>query len=141
MGNIFSSHTTEYCGICLDKMKNSHRYQKFTCSHYFHKDCIDAWNQNCPICRNSILKIQNKQVDISGIRDMPNIVPPEYCDIYMRNWRKKECKKKNHTIIFRRPYGVLGACETCGYIQAFNLSHPVHLASSVHFAHHPVDSI
>jgi len=65
-------------------------------------------------------------VDISGIRGIPNIVPPEYHDIYLRTWKNQECKMKKHVIIFRRPYGVLGVCETCGYKQAFNLSHPLH---------------
>lgn len=130
MGNIFESHNKmaehiEHCGICLHEMKNNNKYQKFTCSHNFHKECINAWNNNCPICRNSTLRIPKKQVDISGIRDMPNIVPPEYHDIYLRTWKNKECKKKKHVIIFRRPYGVIGACETCGYKQPFNLSHPV----------------
>lgn len=130
MGNFLFSdnkiiHDKECCGICLHDMKRSEKYQKYTCSHYFHKECINSWNHNCPICRNSTLKRENKRVDISGIRDLPNIVPPQYHNIYLKTWKKKECKKKNHHIIFRRPYGVIGACETCGYIQPFNLSHPV----------------
>ena len=130
MGNFLLScnkiiDDKEYCGICLNYMKFDQKYQKYTCLHYFHKECIDTWNHNCPICRNSILNCREKQVDLSGIRDLPNVVPPEYHHIYLKTWKKNECKKKNHTIIFRRPYGVIGGCETCGCIQPFNLSHPV----------------
>lgn len=130
MGNIllYCKNNEDYkecCGICLNIMKRNQKYQKYTCLHYFHKECIDEWNQSCPICRNSTLKRIKKEIDISGIRDMPNIVPHEYHDVYLKTWKKKECKKKNHKIIFRRPYGVIGACETCGCVQAFNLSHPV----------------
>ena len=115
----------ECCGICLNGMKSNQKYQKYTCSHYFHKECINAWNHSCPICRNSTLKCREKQVDLSGIRGLPIVVPIEYHHIYLETWEKKECIEKNHTIIFRRPYGVLGACETCGCKQAFNLSHPL----------------
>ena len=115
----------EYCCICLNDVKNNQKYQKYTCLHYFHKECIDAWNYNCPICRNSSLKGRGPQVDISGIRGLPNVVQHEYRHIYLKRWKNKECMQKNHIIIFRRPYGVLGACETCGYRQAFYLSHPL----------------
>ena len=103
MGNILVSHNEmpehiEHCGICLNEMKNKHKYQKFTCSHNFHKECIDAWNNNCPICRNSTLRIP-KKVDISGIRGIPNIVPPEYHDIYLRTWKNQECKMKKRILL------------------------------------------
>ena len=114
----------EYCSICLDEMDTTSRYQKYTCLHYFHKRCISNWNRNCPICRNVSMKI-NSNIHIQNFKNLPNKVPLRYYNIYLDDWKKQECKNKNHDIFFRRPYGVLGGCETCGYTQAFNLCHPI----------------
>jgi hypothetical protein len=125
MYNNDTSYEIDTCGICLNQMKHHEKYQQFECSHYFHKKCIHKWNRSCPICRNSSYKNKTHHVDISGFRDMPNEVPFEYHHIYLKTWKKEECIRNNHHIIFRRPYGVFGACETCGYFQPFNLSHPI----------------
>jgi len=51
--NIFDDKelNTE-CTICLDKI--GLEYTKLECGHVFHKDCIEKWAKNCPICRHEI---------------------------------------------------------------------------------------
>ena len=43
------------CIICTNRYYNDDsRMLQFTCTHYYHKDCIIPWiqeNTNCPMCR------------------------------------------------------------------------------------------
>lgn len=41
------------CSICLDKIK---KYKTTTkCGHHFHRQCLQKWSSNCPICRTKIV--------------------------------------------------------------------------------------
>ena len=128
--NNMNENSLETCGICLSGMENETKYRKYTCFHYFHKTCISAWNRSCPICRNPRLNLQEDlniiHENVKVIRMIPKKVPIEYYYIYLESWRNKQCIDNNHSIFFRQPYGVLCGCETCGEIQAFNLSHSPH---------------
>ena len=47
------------CSICLEKLYSN--IIRLNCNHYFHEKCINDWqkrNNNCPICRSRILKIE-----------------------------------------------------------------------------------
>uniref|UniRef100_A0A6C0CNY5 RING-type domain-containing protein n=1 Tax=viral metagenome TaxID=1070528 RepID=A0A6C0CNY5_9ZZZZ len=115
---------SEKCSICMENMKNTEKYQKYTCLHFYHKNCIDLWQGACPICRNceqiytEFIHPKAKSFKLVG-----RSVPIQYYTIYLDNWKRKECLNNNHSIFFRHPYGVIGACETCGTIQAYNLCH------------------
>jgi len=42
------------CSICLTEYESGEVMRKLTCSHKFHKDCVDTWLQSnitCPICK------------------------------------------------------------------------------------------
>jgi hypothetical protein len=42
------------CGICLENFKKNEYVRTLSCSHYFHKKCVDKWFKNtmtCPSCR------------------------------------------------------------------------------------------
>jgi len=42
------------CSICLSNMK--YEILKTNCNHFFHKNCLQQWNNTtCPLCRNSLL--------------------------------------------------------------------------------------
>jgi hypothetical protein len=49
----------ETCPICLDNFKEKEFYRTLTCSHSFHKKCIDRWfnkdNDFCPMCRLKVI--------------------------------------------------------------------------------------
>ena len=44
----------ENCIICFEDIKSSEMIRKWECSHTFHKNCIDYWENKCPICRQNI---------------------------------------------------------------------------------------
>jgi len=42
------------CTVCLTEYENGEVTRKLSCSHRFHKDCVDTWLKNnitCPICK------------------------------------------------------------------------------------------
>jgi hypothetical protein len=47
---------TEDCSICLEAIPNSRRTRYDSCTHVFHKHCIDQWKERggtaCPNCRS-----------------------------------------------------------------------------------------
>jgi hypothetical protein len=47
------------CPICIENFKEHEQYRKLSCSHCFHKKCIDKWfkkdHTECPMCRAEIL--------------------------------------------------------------------------------------
>ena len=58
--NLNDSHNFRRdCSICLEKLYNN--IIRLNCNHYFHERCINDWqrrNNNCPICRARIVKIE-----------------------------------------------------------------------------------
>lgn len=74
--NIFHDNN-DICPICLDKLTTC---VKLSCRHSFHSICIDKWyhgelinNKKCPICRQSIDYLYNKQNNI-GNRNKQHII-------------------------------------------------------------------
>ena len=125
---IIQSETNEVdnnidmCGICLNLLTNPTTFQKYECIHVFHKTCIENWTGSCPICRTKRLKHSST----NDWKRIPINVPQQYHHLYLAQWKNVECKTQNHNIFFKKPYGVIGVCEDCGYIQSFNLMHPLH---------------
>lgn len=42
------------CCICLINYEDEDELRELTCSHLFHKDCVDKWlkiNATCPLCK------------------------------------------------------------------------------------------
>ncbi len=39
------------CVICYNEIAKDAGYNKWNCSHSFHKNCTKRWNKSCPICR------------------------------------------------------------------------------------------
>ncbi|XP_020202964.1 E3 ubiquitin-protein ligase At1g12760 isoform X1 [Cajanus cajan] len=45
------------CCICLAKYENNDELRELSCSHLFHKDCVDKWlkiNALCPLCKSEV---------------------------------------------------------------------------------------
>jgi len=46
------------CSICMDDFEPQSILRKISCSHLFHKNCLDKWltenSYKCPICRSSV---------------------------------------------------------------------------------------
>jgi len=124
---------------------------KYNCTHFCHEVCINEWNRGCPICRALIRPIdRNVSIGLISARHIPidrnvstadgnvyttvdciegfdNViqVPSEYEYLYKQQWKNRECINNNHTIIYRKPYGVIAICTQCLIIQCFNLAHPI----------------
>ena len=49
----------ETCSICIDTFKCGEYHRTLSCSHSFHKKCIDRWfkkdHSECPMCRTKII--------------------------------------------------------------------------------------
>lgn len=47
------------CSICIDDYELEDNIRQLSCSHIFHKDCIDPWllkeSYKCPLCRDDTL--------------------------------------------------------------------------------------
>jgi len=132
-----NQNNLELCCICLEHLNENEDTKPYQCTHLYHSNCINNWHGNCPTCRaekiSTILTNNNNTRNLSDISDesidafkhnVPK-VPINYHNIYHQTWKKNECVRHNHNLIFRRPYGVVGICEDCKIIQCYNLSHPV----------------
>ncbi|KAI4377621.1 hypothetical protein MLD38_015218 [Melastoma candidum] len=45
------------CCICLAKYANNDELKELSCSHFFHKECVDKWlkiNALCPLCKSEV---------------------------------------------------------------------------------------
>ncbi|CAL0323125.1 unnamed protein product [Lupinus luteus] len=45
------------CCICLAKYENNDELRELSCSHLFHKECVDKWlkiNASCPLCKSEV---------------------------------------------------------------------------------------
>ncbi|XP_050229783.1 E3 ubiquitin-protein ligase RHA2A-like [Mercurialis annua] len=46
---------SEFCCVCLSRLKGGEKVRVLFCEHKFHKVCIDSWfkvcRKTCPICR------------------------------------------------------------------------------------------
>ena len=117
------------CSICFEKLKIDDSYQKWKCSHRFHKSCVESWNTSCPLCRTTELRhelqFKNKRniLDLERMKSIHNLVPVQYQNIYKEKWNDKRCIEKNHSLWLFHPFGVIGICEDCNTIQAFNSIH------------------
>ncbi len=117
------------CSICLEEIKISDSFQKWNCSHRFHKECTKFWNKSCPLCRtieriNEVNCINKKNVlNLKKLKQINNIIPEEYQCIYKDLWNDKVCLRNNHSIWLFNPYGVIGICEDCNTIQNFLRMH------------------
>lgn len=68
---------TKHCAICLSILNEE--IEELSCSHSFHKDCINLWNHNnntCPLCR---CIIKNTQINQQDENNFPYY--NYYCDI------------------------------------------------------------
>lgn len=126
----------ELCSICLEHLNDNEDTKPYQCTHLYHYNCINKWYGNCPTCRAekiSTTLTNNNTMDLSDISDESierfkrchQRVPTNFHNIYHQKWKKNDCVRHNHNLIFLKPYGVLGICEDCKIIQCFNLSHPI----------------
>ena len=121
------------CSICLDNISSNKCYQKWNCTHRFHEECIENWDNNCPICRNNDLlcpeitwSICRNPINVLNIHTMKQIskcVPDEKKNHYLQQWKDRGCIEEEHNIHCLQTYGIILICESCNTIQRFNVEH------------------
>lgn len=122
---MYNDENSICCSICLENVCESddNSIKQFNCNHIHHIKCLKKWSGSCPDCR-STHKTSLKGTDyIKLLKSIHKHVPKENQQIYLKSWEKKECITQNHKITFLKPYGVIGFCECCSSIQAYNLMH------------------
>jgi hypothetical protein len=140
---------TNDCVICWDCIDINNSYQKWNCSHRFHRNCAESWNNGCPTCRNrtlfddglggvravssaflvegepvtwSISRNPRNVLDLSRMLQT-NILPVNLEYIYKNLWKDQECIGLDHKLWYFDNYGVQAICENCNTIQCYNRMH------------------
>jgi len=130
----------ENCIICFEDIKSSEMIRKWECSHTFHKNCIDYWENKCPICRNDNLIIPEITFQISRNPSCPLWLQTisQYCPIlseseytdYIHHWKDCDCIQNNHEIIFivndtGFKKNIYAICEDCNTYQVIDYNKPI----------------
>ena len=127
---------TNDCVICWDCIDKTESYQKWNCSHRFHKKCIESWSNGCPTCRNKNL-FNNGQyepvtwsnsrnpINVLNLESMKNtnILSVDLEHMYKDVWKDRDCVDQNHKIWYFNNFGVVAICENCNTVQSFNRLH------------------
>ena len=122
----------ETCIFCFEEIEICKKIRKWKCNHTFHKECIDLWENNCPICRNDDLILPEIIFQISRNPSCPiwlqNI--SQYCHvinennshIYLNQWRDTDCFMHHHEITcimndtgFKK--NIYAICKNCNSYQ------------------------
>ena len=127
---------TNDCVICWDCIDINNSYQKWNCSHLFHKTCAETWNNGCPTCRTQELfndghcepvtwLISRNPRNVLDLNRMlqTNLLPVDLEHIYINKWNDRDCVDLHHKIWYFDNYGVQAICENCNTIQCFNRLH------------------
>ena len=128
---------THDCAICFDSIDINNSYQKWNCSHLFHKTCTESWNNGCPMCRTQTLfndghcepvnwlisRNPRNVLDLERMKNSRILVQENLEHIYKNKWKDRECIGLDHKLWYFDNYGVQVICENCNTIQCFNQMH------------------
>ncbi len=128
---------TNDCIVCWDSIDKEESYQKWNCSHRFHKKCIEAWSNGCPTCRNPnlfndghcepvtwlISRNPRNVLDLERMKNSRILVQENLEHIYKNKWKDQECIGLDHKLWYFDNFGVQVICENCNTIQCFNRTH------------------
>ncbi|XP_062381014.1 RING finger protein 148 [Sardina pilchardus] len=57
------------CAVCIEGYKHGEHVMILTCSHFFHKPCIEPWlleHRTCPMCKCNILGLKTVDEEVSS---------------------------------------------------------------------------
>ncbi len=127
---------TNNCVVCWGCIDTDDSYQKWDCSHRFHRNCIEHWNNGCPTCRNQTLfddgqcepvtwSISRNPRNVLNLNRMlqTTLLSDNLEHIYKNLWKDQECIGLDHKVWYFDNYGVQAICENCNTIQCFNEIH------------------
>jgi hypothetical protein len=84
------SSDSNNCSICLSSLNNNNNNNNnnivLPCSHVFHNDCINKWNNNnntCPLCRANIKSVAiimpTYNINLPPLNNEPNFAVSVIC--------------------------------------------------------------
>jgi hypothetical protein len=125
------------CVICWDCIDINNSYQKWNCSHLFHKNCAETWNNGCPICRTQelfndghcepvtwlISKNPQNVLDLERMKNSDFFLQENLEPIYKNKWKDRQCIDLDHKLLYFDTGGVVVICENCNTIQSYNRLH------------------
>lgn len=65
---LLTSISGQQCAICQEQIQQTENCRRLSCSHTYHRSCIDTWFQRstrCPTCRHDIRE-QFRIIDLSN---------------------------------------------------------------------------
>ncbi|KAM9218460.1 E3 ubiquitin-protein ligase RNF43 [Leptosomus discolor] len=74
-----SCSSAPVCAICLEEFSEGQELRIISCSHEFHRECVDPWLQQhhtCPLCMFNILARDSDQATAAGSRLTPRDMEP-----------------------------------------------------------------
>ncbi|KFQ58728.1 E3 ubiquitin-protein ligase RNF43, partial [Pelecanus crispus] len=74
-----SCSSAPVCAICLEEFSEGQELRIISCSHEFHRECVDPWLQQhhtCPLCMFNILARDSDQATATGSRLAPRDMEP-----------------------------------------------------------------
>ena len=125
------------CAICFNCIDINNSYQKWNCSHLFHKTCTESWNKGCPMCRTRelfndghcepvtwlISKNPRNVLDLVRMKNSNMFLQENFEPIYQNNWKDQDCIGLDHKIWYFNTGGVIAICENCNTVQSYNRLH------------------
>jgi len=133
----------EHCIICFEEIECSEMIRKWECNHNFHKNCIECWEKNCPICRNENLILPEITFQISRnptcpiwLQNMSQYCPTLSPNQFIHQWKDTDCIQNRHDLIFivndiGIKKNIYAICKDCNSYQVINHSnstffYPIH---------------
>lgn len=73
-----NQNNLKLCSICLENFNENEGTKAYVCSHLYHRECINNWRGNCPMCRanrlpTSLRIINLPSRDINYNTELPSI--------------------------------------------------------------------
>lgn len=122
------------CVICFENVDSTTFIKKWECSHLFHESCIEHWDHDCPLCRNTNIILPEVTWTLSynpecppwinQIRHLVSTIGEHRIPFYQNLWKDKDCITNQHTTCYYQinPVNkteVIGICEDCNTCQKF----------------------
>lgn len=120
------------CVICFENVDSTTFIKKWECSHLFHKSCIEHWDHDCPLCRNSDIILPEITWTISRNPQCPlwmsqiQYLAPTIEDTqkYEPLWKDRDCIKNNHAMFYCKlnpidKKEIICICQHCNTYQKF----------------------
>jgi hypothetical protein len=122
------------CVICFENVDSTTLIKKWECPHLFHESCIEHWDHDCPLCRNTNIILPEITWTLSHnpecplwmnqIQSLAHTVLESKIPLYHSLWKDQDCITNQHNMCYYQmnPTNkgeIIGICEDCNTCQKF----------------------